>query len=78
VTLYGAPHWREFAADCLPGTCRWCGRTLRAYWHDRKEPIEKRRRGDYGDGMFCGLRCGYLYGLAAIKVGTILEKNPDA
>jgi hypothetical protein len=72
------PYWREFAADCLPGTCRWCGRPLRVYFRDRDKPAKEQRRGDYGDEMFCGLRCGYLYGLGAIKVGAILEKNPDA
>jgi len=35
------------------GTCLWCGRRLR------------KGVGDYRDEAFCGLRCGYMFGVAA-------------
>jgi hypothetical protein len=31
------------------------------------------RRGDYGDGFFCGLRCGYRFGVAFAGNGRRLQ-----
>jgi len=40
--------------------CRWCGTPLRLFrW---RANYENRVYGDYGDNLFCGLRCGYEYG----------------
>jgi len=44
--------------------CRWCGSTLRLFrWRAYDNHAGKDRTyGDYGDNLFCGLRCGYEYG----------------
>jgi hypothetical protein len=44
-----------------PGTCLWCGKKLRRCQHGSGE------RGDYGDGFFCGLRCGFAFAVALAK-----------
>lgn len=62
-----------FGATNKPGTCKWCGRKLRRPLQafdtqDRFIPKGQRttpvysKPGDYGDGHFCGLRCGYQFG----------------
>ncbi len=58
--------FRHFAATAKhdPLRCEWCGKKLRRH---RYRPGE---RGDYGDGFFCGLRCGYLFGVAIRETGT--------
>lgn len=58
--------FHSFGATNKPGTCRWCGRKLRSPVHIPKDRA-KSRRGDYGDDTFCGLRCGYQFGLALSK-----------
>jgi hypothetical protein len=54
--------------------CRQCLKPLRRYrW--RKEEWAKRAGyewGDYGDGVFCGLRCGYRF---ACQAAGILPGN---
>jgi hypothetical protein len=71
------------AEPCRPATkeqvgthCLWCGRKL---------PSVKRHRvnlgrGTYGDGFFCGLRCGYMFGIIAAGTGmrltTTSTENP--
>lgn len=49
--------------------CLWCGRKLRAEraWSERMN--RPRARGDYGDNAFCGLRCGYAFGVYAADKG---------
>ncbi len=55
------------AKQTWPGHCIWCARKLRKaisrgpFYDDRKA----KPRGDYGEGLFCGLRCGYQYGVVA-------------
>jgi len=49
-------------ADC----CLWCGRKLR-------KRNRSRLPGDYGDGAFCGLRCGYMFGVAMAEFGKRLK-----
>lgn len=64
-------NWRKFAATNEPGTCRWCGRKLRAArfaWFGNG-------RGDYGDGYFCGLRCGYLFGRALARERQLVPES---
>lgn len=54
---------RMYAGIIREGCCVWCGCRLRItpYQDDaRGEGL----RGDYGDNLFCGLRCGYQYGVA--------------
>lgn len=34
--------------------------------------------GDYGDGHFCGLRCGYMFGVALADRGTVMVKKGAA
>ncbi len=69
--------FRKFHASNQPETCLYCGRRLR--WikrsftpgpHGEFIPIGQRpnlykKPGDYGDGFFCGLRCGYQFGVLA-------------
>lgn len=51
--------------------CQWCGKPLRRYRYrvggksqiDCVKPEEQ--WGDYGDNKFCGLNCGYAYGVWA-------------
>lgn len=67
VGKYRAPHRTN-----EPGTCLYCGEKLRAY----KYPdlfANPDRRGDYGDNAFCGLRCGYRFGLAFAMLGRRLD-----
>ena len=55
--------------------CLYCGRTLRRTSH-----AEEARQGDYGDNAFCGLRCGYMFGVAFASFGHRLKpasKLPD-
>lgn len=54
-----------------PGTCLFCGKKLRAYRYPDLFP-NPNRRGDYGDNAFCGLRCGYRFGLAFAALGRRL------
>jgi hypothetical protein len=49
-----------------PLTCLWCGKKLRKSKHMDE-------RGDYGDNAFCGLRCGYSFGVAMEKNGHRLK-----
>lgn len=77
--------WHAFNASNKPGTCLWCGRKLRrttvmaeagepgarkvgkgtgAIW---LKPAEK--LGSYRDDHFCGLRCGYQFGVRAAGLG---------
>jgi hypothetical protein len=75
--------WREFNASNMPDTCVWCGRKLRqkmtyadfdqgfidAVRGDKPEMVPRyEKKGDYGDGFFCGLRCGYLFGEQMAKL----------
>jgi len=57
----GSPETRE--KPC----CIWCGQMLRIAPQARRKAVENREvrleRGDYGDGFFCGLRCGYAFGV---------------
>ena len=52
--------------------CRVCGRRLRRFGKGRATPEARARVssdfGDYGDGEFCGLRCGYVYACGRLRV----------
>lgn len=72
--------WRTSNPSNKPETCLWCGRKLRRKMQafdkdgkylkpkDRTEPAYD-AGGSYGDGYFCGLRCGYLFGEQMAKFG---------
>ena len=51
------PEWRAFNATNQPSTCAWCGQELRP---DQERGEEN---ADYHDEIFCGLRCGYQFGV---------------
>jgi hypothetical protein len=62
------------------GFCRWCGRKLRAfkfaneaYWKDKGMKL-----GGHGDNHFCGLNCGYSFGLWFARDGKRLTPAPSA
>lgn len=72
------PGYHPYGYEGVPGTCHWCGRKLRrgtyldpmlqhqyspTEWQKALRPLPC--LGNYGDGHFCGLRCGYAYGLSA-------------
>lgn len=68
--------YHAFDYDGQEGTCLWCGRKLRPYPH-RNADYNKdsgKELGDYGDGHFCGLRCGYAFGVRLADLGRRLVK----
>jgi hypothetical protein len=102
------PYSYSYGASGAPGTCRWCGRTMRlrsyyAAWSmSEPEPtlpegarVRKRREpkgstegcleyvvagqpaGDYRDGHFCGLRCGYAFGVRLADLGNRLVPSSE-
>lgn len=68
--------YEPFSYEGEPDSCLWCGRKLRAYrW--RNEDTAKamgKERGDYGDGHFCGLRCGYQFAVRFADLGRRLTR----
>jgi hypothetical protein len=56
----------------LPGTCLYCGARLRA-----AKSYLLNGRGDYGDNAFCGLRCGYSFGVVLASLGQRLAPRND-
>ena len=63
--------FRECGATNEPETCIWCGRKLRG----KKTWLFERygKLGDYADGYFCTLRCGYDFGLTLATKGERLR-----
>ena len=62
-------HYHPFAASNKPGTCCWCGRKLR----QQRYVDDPTKRGDYGDGFFCGLRCAYLFAVWFARQGRRIK-----
>jgi hypothetical protein len=58
-----------------PGVCLWCGDKLRLAKIANHPTIDTHReaRGDYGDNAFCGIRCGYAFGLRLACIGSRLR-----
>lgn len=59
--------------------CLWCGKKLRQvrfpqFIRDHGGAVPK---GGYGDNAFCGLRCGYSFGVAVASTGTRIERDND-
>lgn len=63
----------EFGDNSERGRCRWCGRKLRAYRWPEHFPLDPNPRGDYGDGLFCGLRCGYRFAVQVARDGVTVR-----
>lgn len=57
---------KQFTRTNAPGTCLYCGRKLRKHRYSNE-------RGDYADNAFCGLGCGYSFGVIAAKNNFRLE-----
>ena len=54
--------------------CQYCDRPLRRYrW--RVDYPERSTWGDYGDGFFCGLRCGYRWACRGLTRNAFLRKE---
>lgn len=69
---------KAFGATNEERTCLWCGDKLR-------RTSERTRRafkwpedtfGDYGDNMFCTLRCGYKFGVESAKADVRFSQEP--
>jgi hypothetical protein len=50
--------------------CLFCEHALRAYRWRGSDFAEGRLCGGYGDGLFCGVHCGYRWAVQAIRVLT--------
>lgn len=71
-------YWRRADPSNEPGTCLWCGNKLRKESHSSAAAYgrpDDRNLGDYGDGVFCGLRCGYRFGQAFAGFGRRLNSK---
>lgn len=56
--------------------CLWCGKPLRKCQY--RELAGYGEWGDYGDGHFCGLWCGYRFALVCAKDGIrVTRKERD-
>lgn len=75
----GGPAFAQYGPPAAPGCCLWCGRKLRLSSASTNEAIVARdptavgTRGDYGDNAFCGLRCGYYFGVRLAVFGRRLQ-----
>ena len=65
-----------YSYDGVKDSCLWCGRKLRAYrYRDAEHNKGKgKEKGDYGDGHFCGLRCGYQFAVRLADLGRRLVR----
>lgn len=65
---------------CAAGKCSRC----EALYSDKRVRRVKSRTyrydkpGPYGDGFFCSLSCGHVFGVAAAKAGVRLKEVDDA
>lgn len=80
-------HFAEFGPVDKPGHCRWCGKKLRKKFDSEHveagnsmsnfRKLDTFKLGDYGDGHFCGPRCGYRFGVRLANLGSrLVEKKP--
>jgi len=68
----GQPFRARVASSRYYDSCAWCGRKLKACpWQDH--PTEATEYGGYGDGYFCGLRCGYRFAVTFAENGHWLQ-----
>jgi len=73
IPKFGHDGGQPFAANQNHfDTCRWCGRKLRpCRYTGSNDPVVY---GDYGDGYFCGLRCGYRFAVTFAAKGHWLQQ----
>ena len=56
--------------------CQYCDKPLRRYGRVKRERNPQRSAwGDYGDGLFCGLRCGYHWACRCLTRNDFLRKE---
>lgn len=69
------PNFAKFGSPTAPGACHWCGRMLKGakIANDPRFPEWKGTKGDYGDNAFCGLRCGFAFGVTLAIAGRRLQ-----
>jgi hypothetical protein len=73
--------WRPANPSNQPDTCLWCGRKLhyktKHVWKvtdaTPTSSFKAEKAGDYEDGHFCNLRCGYQFGAAMADFGRRLK-----
>jgi hypothetical protein len=73
--------WRNFDASNQEDTCLWCGRKLHyktitdwpVHQRDPSNPRKADKAGDYQDGFFCNLRCGYRFGVRMAEFGRRIK-----
>ncbi len=70
--------WQSHGPNDKDNHCLWCGRKLRLFrfrkYREIKTPSDY---GDYGDGKFCGLRCGYQFAIAMAGFGYRIKPDGD-
>ena len=54
--------------------CQYCDKPLRRYRGRERNP-QRSTWGDYGDGFFCGLRCGYHWACQSLTRNPFLRKE---
>src|SRR5688572_4901824 len=70
---------RPFNPSGEAGTCLWCGDPLRAHWRvTADDNLQPEGYGEYADNAFCGLRCGYAFGVEMAMRGRRLVVAKDA
>jgi hypothetical protein len=77
--------YQDFGYEDKPETCLWCGRKLKHLkvidpeasrttpGHYVIKPADK--LGSQQDDCFCGLRCGYQFGVRMAELGERLAKS---
>ena len=56
--------------------CLYCGHKLRKV--KNPQPHHASLYGDYGDGHFCGLRCGYFWAVVKLKLNPLSASEQHA
>lgn len=64
---------KPFNASRKEDTCLWCGQRLRY----AGLPLDI-RRGAYGNGFFCTLRCGYAFRMISASYDHRLVRKEDS
>ena len=79
--LCGSPDFRELEGELGWFVCRTCDSERTGHQPRRVVSREPRfaggARGDYGDNAFCGLRCGYAFGVTMATHGRRLRPSSD-
>lgn len=73
----GRAHWMtQYLGIIRDKCCWWCGCRLQKSPY---VPAGTVALGGYGDNLFCGLRCGYQYGVRQAQLSSrpLLPSAPD-